>query len=286
MNQAWFVFSGADERLKAEAGEFHRMARQFESTSSVFADQIASDLHRTFPCHRLIDTDAGIQALKTVLGAYSIYNPRIGYCQSMNYLCAFILLVMDFDLERSFFVLAQLIEVYLPRYFSPDLAGMHVRSLARRSLANLVIDSAATQTDQQTLQELVREKMPEMWRHFDEHSIDVSTTITPWFMLVFVTILPAQVPRAWSRSCRHPSIAITDTKQTTLRVWDMLFYECRYQPLVVLYSTALAILQYLSPKLLRNHFTGTIMTCLQQDPKLILDTAALVEARSMTPRSR
>ena len=47
----------------------------------------------------------------------------------MNYLAGFLLLVTDFDEESSFFMLYQLVNVYLPKYFSQNLIGMLVRWL-------------------------------------------------------------------------------------------------------------------------------------------------------------
>jgi hypothetical protein len=69
--QAWLVFSGADVRMNSEPGVFRHLANRFEDElSSPFKADIEKDLHRTFPWHRLMDTEAGIKALRTVLGAY------------------------------------------------------------------------------------------------------------------------------------------------------------------------------------------------------------------------
>lgn len=36
-----------------------------------------------------------IKSLRRVLVAFSLYNPKIGYCQSMNFLAGLLLLFMD-----------------------------------------------------------------------------------------------------------------------------------------------------------------------------------------------
>ena len=47
--------------------------------------------------------------LKNILLAYSVRNPQVGYCQSMNFLCAMLLLYLEE--EQAFWVLAALVEV-------------------------------------------------------------------------------------------------------------------------------------------------------------------------------
>lgn len=65
---------------------------RLEGTS--IAVDIEKDLLRTFP-DRISPADSQfITSLRNVLYAYAIRNQRIGYCQSMNYLCGLLLLHM------------------------------------------------------------------------------------------------------------------------------------------------------------------------------------------------
>ena len=48
--------------------------------------------------------------LRRVLLAFSVQNPRIGYCQSMNFLAAALLLALDRSEEKAFWVLVCLID--------------------------------------------------------------------------------------------------------------------------------------------------------------------------------
>ena len=45
-----------------------------------------------------------------MLLAFSVQNPRIGYCQSMNFLAAALLLALDRSEEKAFWVLVCLID--------------------------------------------------------------------------------------------------------------------------------------------------------------------------------
>ena len=50
------------------------------SCSEQTVEQINKDLDRTFPGHPLMD-EAGKEALRQILVAFSLHRPDIGYCQ-------------------------------------------------------------------------------------------------------------------------------------------------------------------------------------------------------------
>ena len=68
------------------------------------------DLARTFPGNAWMRTGEGQAALRRVLLAFAAQNPRIGYCQSMNFLAAALLLALDRAEEPAFWVLVCLID--------------------------------------------------------------------------------------------------------------------------------------------------------------------------------
>ena len=55
-------------------------------------------------------TAEGQAALRRVLLAFSVQNPKVGYCQSMNFLAATLLLALDRAEEKAFWVLVCLID--------------------------------------------------------------------------------------------------------------------------------------------------------------------------------
>ena len=59
-----------------------------------FKSDIEKDLHRT-SSHVFFSTDAGKDVLARVLLAYSQWNPTVGYCQSLNFIGAQLILAMD-----------------------------------------------------------------------------------------------------------------------------------------------------------------------------------------------
>ena len=89
--------------------------KQLGENTNSFQDQIERDLRRTFPGHALFDSNDGLGKLRRVLLAFSCHNSCVGYCQSMNFISAFLLLV--FEEERAFWMLVHIIHNILPEDF-------------------------------------------------------------------------------------------------------------------------------------------------------------------------
>ena len=67
-----------------------------------------------------------MNSLRRILGAYTIRNPAVGYCQSMNFIVG--ILMLFFEEEKVFWVLAAIVEDILPQvlYYFPDLLSSSV----------------------------------------------------------------------------------------------------------------------------------------------------------------
>jgi len=125
------------------------------------AKQVEKDLHRTFgSVHargvRVPEAEA-IGALRNVLMAFAAHNPSIGYCQSMNFVAAVLLLVVDE--ETAFFCLAMVVECVLSGHFAPDMAMSLV--------------------DEAVLSELLRRVDPELMAHLEELQVVLCARVFP-----------------------------------------------------------------------------------------------------------
>ena len=73
---------------------------------------IMKDLDRTFPelpyLSKGLYGDLGQKALMNVLQAYSVYNEKVGYCQSMNFIVGFILLMCKGNEIEAFWLFSSL----------------------------------------------------------------------------------------------------------------------------------------------------------------------------------
>lgn len=86
------------------------------SKPTYYSSEISKDIERTFPYHPYYQIPEHVNKLERVLVAYANRNPSIGYCQSMNFITALLLLFMSE--EESFWVLATIVEERLQDYFS------------------------------------------------------------------------------------------------------------------------------------------------------------------------
>uniref|UniRef100_A0A914DLM6 TBC1 domain family member 2B n=1 Tax=Acrobeloides nanus TaxID=290746 RepID=A0A914DLM6_9BILA len=141
--------------------------------------QITLDLLRTMPnnVHFMSATCKGVTHLQAVLRAYCLHNPRMGYCQGMNFIAATALLFLS--PEDAFWFLVAVTEKYFDcSYFDQALTG--------------------AQADQEVLKELLEQKYPRLAKHLEDHDIDLTTITLNWFIALFFDALPFQsMLRMW-----------------------------------------------------------------------------------------
>lgn len=209
---AWFYYAGGPAMLSQHYGVYDDLIRRASAgeVSETDDEIIERDLNRTFPDNIRFKPDVPpspypssddqpetpiLQSLRRVLRAFAIYNPRIGYCQSLNFLAGLLLLFMPE--EKAFWMLNIITRVYLPGTHEVNLEGANV------DLGVLMLS--------------VKETMPSIWAkiggELDGSTFDpkvsmrlppITLCTTAWFMSCFIGTLPIE---------------------TTLRVWDSFFYE-------------------------------------------------------------
>ncbi|OLL26269.1 GTPase-activating protein gyp3 [Neolecta irregularis DAH-3] len=253
---AWFFYAGGPAKLAAHPGLYKSLVIQSSSLHTTDSEIIERDLHRTFPdcalfrppeCRdsKLIETPI-IQALRRVLRAFAYYCPRVGYCQSINFITGILLLFMDE--ERAFWMLFITTQEYLPGVHDVNLEGANV--------------------DQAVLCMLIKETQPAIWSKLgggledpNAQTIeDIAVTPPPvtlvtasWFMSMFCGILP------W---------------ETLLRVWDCFFLEGSK----ILFKVALTIFKHGEQEILAVTEPTMIFQVVQALPKRLINAGELLEA--------
>ncbi|GFU06556.1 TBC1 domain family member 2B [Nephila pilipes] len=112
-----------------------------------------------------------IQKLQSVLHAFCLHSPKLGYCQGMNFLVGMMLLFVD--AEDAFWCLVAIVERYFPSsYFDQNLIG--------------------AQADQELLKELLRSKLPKISAHLAALDIELSTVTLNWFLSLFIDSVPIE----------------------------------------------------------------------------------------------
>ncbi|KAG0336979.1 hypothetical protein BG000_005946 [Podila horticola] len=258
--EAWFHYSGAEDKCKANPGLFKKLVSQAKArgSSNEHAEVIERDLHRTFPeninfksqimqqqdggSHLSTDNVPAIQSLRRVLLAFSLHCPTIGYCQSLNYIAGMLLLFMNE--EQSFWTLAVIIQNFLPE-------GMYDVTMEGANI------------DQAVLMTLVMERLPGIWTKFSGGATSVEmdegpglptvTLVTShWFLTLFINILPVE---------------------SILRVWDCFFYEGRK----ILFRMALTILRQHEAEISKIDDPLEVFQVVQNIPKRLIDCHKLME---------
>ncbi|PPR80669.1 hypothetical protein GOBAR_AA40048 [Gossypium barbadense] len=199
--------------------------------------QIEKDLPRTFPGHPALN-DRGRDTLRRLLLAYARHNPSVGYCQAMNFFAGLLLLLMPE--ENAFWTLVGIIDDYFDGYYTEEM-----------------IES---QVDQLVFEELMRERFPKLVNHLDYLGVQVAWISTPWFLSIFVNMLP------W---------------ESVLRIWDVILFEGNR---VMLFRTALALMELHSsymkftavPALVTTKDAGDVITMLQSLAGSTFDSSQLV----------
>jgi hypothetical protein len=246
---AWFYYAGGPAILSKHRGEYDQLVRragldpngpgripnQKGEVKPLIVEDIEKDLYRTFPDNVRFKPPPSppppgaaapqsapsqpavepeiITSLRRVLHAFALYNPRIGYCQSLNFLAGLLLLFVETE-EQAFWLLNIITRVYLP--------GTHEMSLE------------GSKVDLGVLMIALKDSMPGVWKQIGGDELEagkksrgkrghklghggnpgsihdpnrlpaITLCMTAWFMSCFIGTLPIE---------------------TVLRVWDVFFYE-------------------------------------------------------------
>ncbi|KAI9118836.1 hypothetical protein K1719_010281 [Acacia pycnantha] len=108
------------------------------------------------------------------------------------------------------------------------------------------------QVDQLVFEDLVRERFPKLVNHLDYLGVQVAWVTGPWFLSIFMNMLP------W---------------ESVLRVWDVLLFEGNR---VMLFRTALALMELYGPALVTTKDAGDAITLLQSLAGSTFDSSQLV----------
>ncbi|XP_069135910.1 TBC1 domain family member 10A-like [Argopecten irradians] len=173
-SRAWQYLCGSRFLMENNKGRFENYLQQ--SGDPKWMDDIQKDLHRQFPLHEIAHLGWGQEDLFKILKAYTIHNPKDGYCQAQAPIAA--VLLMHMPAEQAFWCLVSICEKYLPGYFSPGLE--------------------AVQVDGDVLFGLVKKTSPAIYKHLKKQDVIPILYMTEWFMCVFTRTLPwSSVLRVW-----------------------------------------------------------------------------------------
>ncbi|KAJ5360805.1 hypothetical protein N7517_009996 [Penicillium concentricum] len=269
---AWFYYAGGYELLNRNIGQYDDLvARAMSSPSNDDKEHIERDLHRTFPDnlhfkpeptaeqaehsgssnanYSNVTTETQmIQSLRRVLYAYALHNPKVGYTQSLNFITGMLLLFLPE--EKAFWMLHIIAADYLPGTHEISLEGANIdlwilMVLLRDSMPAIYSKIAAMGGTPSG-----RGKMPPLT--VNSRLPDITLGLTNWLMSVFIGSLPLE---------------------TTLRVWDVFFYEGSK----TFFRVSLAIFKSCEKDILGVTDPMEAFQIVQTVPKKLLDANTLMD---------
>lgn len=291
---AWFYYAGGPKILANNRGVYDHMLKCAANgqLKDVCRDDIERDLYRTFPDNVRFRRKAAapppgqgsppdltpahsrnnstqsanppprapgsepeiIDALRRVLQAFAVFNPSIGYCQSLNFLGGMLLLFVESE-EQAFWLLNIITRVYLPGTHEMSLEGSKVDlSVLMAELQDVLPGVWQKISDDGSAP---GKKKSRRHRHkvvpgASENLPPVTLALTAWFMSCFIGTLPIE---------------------TTLRVWDVFFYEGSK----TLFRVALAIFKAGEHEIKAISDPMEVFAVVQSLPRKMLDANTLME---------
>lgn len=268
---AWFWYAGGYELLNRNLGHYDELVRKaMSSPSNDDKEHIERDLHRTFPDnihfkpenaasddlrgssnahpqHALTETQM-IQSLRRVLYAFALHNPKIGYTQSLNFITGMLLLFLPE--EKAFWMLHIVTSVYLPGTHEISLEGANIDLWILMVLLRDTMPGIYAKIASMGGTPPPRGKTPPLT--VNSRLPDITLGLTNWLMSVFIGTLPLE---------------------TTLRVWDIFFYEGSK----TFFRVSLAIFKACERDILGVSDPMEVFQVVQTVPKKLLDANALLE---------
>ena len=179
--QIWTILSGSAALRYANAGTYGELCGRSEPAAGELKEetdvQIEKDLSRTFAENTEMQQGERVSELRRLLRAYAIYDPEVGYCQSLNFIAAILMLYMKE--EEAFWTLVCVVQTLLPvGYYTDGMQGLRA--------------------DHRVLQELVAKKLPALFTHLAQLDVPLEAVSTQWLMCMYLNVLPMNsVLRIW-----------------------------------------------------------------------------------------
>ncbi|CAG9310104.1 unnamed protein product [Blepharisma stoltei] len=175
--QAWIALMKLSARVNEDA--YNKLPMADESVMST----IRRDLDRTFPNHPYFQKEqfnnAGQGALERILGKFAYQHQEIGYCQGMNFIAGFLLMVSGGSEIEVLFALEILCEKY-------DLKGFFIEGMPFLKKSVWIFNR------------IFRLKLPKLWQHFQDENVPDDAWILKWFMTVYIMNLNFEtIIRIW-----------------------------------------------------------------------------------------
>ena len=171
---AWIIAAGIELERKEEF-YFNLLVEKIDDKTET---QIKKDLNRTSTDEKLFSLEMTKTSLFNVLRAYAICDKEVSYCQGMNFIAAFLLIVSDFNEVDT---LHMMIFLFM---FNKSNLGIRGFFMDNFPLLNLYTYQ---------FNHLFEIHFPVLKKHFDKLEIPNELWIAKWFQTLFTICLPLDI---------------------------------------------------------------------------------------------
>ncbi|KAH8739326.1 TBC domain containing protein [Cryptosporidium ryanae] len=179
--EIWCHLLGSKKMLLCNLNKYKKEVSEF--VDKEIENQINLDLNRTFT-NVILDKDANdseiVMELYRVLKAFSSFDSKIGYCQSLNFIAA--ILLVNMKEELAFWTLVQLISHKRNEDFM-ICNWSNLENYYKDGMEGIICDM-------KVLKQLCKSMIPKVHERFEYFGIDIQWFAIEWFLCLFVTTFP------------------------------------------------------------------------------------------------
>ena len=125
----WYQLSGAAALKRTEPAEYYTSLASLGKLSATDGSELSLDLFRTFSTHPVLSSYKALEAVRRIVTAFGRRNESVAYSQNVNFVVAFLLVVMGLNKEEEvFWTLTALLERRLPASSVAEVCT-HLQSL-------------------------------------------------------------------------------------------------------------------------------------------------------------
>ena len=174
--QVYEVLTDAEKQTELFQGYYQNLLRVARE-HSIYIRQIDADIHRTLRKHCFFTErySKRQKELFSILVAYSIYNPQIGYCQGMN-LLAGILLIHIKNEEKTFWALHYMLSNENIQHYGFMCPGF-----------------PKYQRFEDHFKMVLTCYVSDVYNNFETQNVPYSAFLPKWLFLIFMEALPYEI---------------------------------------------------------------------------------------------
>lgn len=174
---SWIIAAQID-KIRNPDFYYDLLSQQIEQTVE---KQIKKDITRTIMHESLIRSSELKVSLYNVLKAYSLFDKEVSYCQGMNFIISFLLIMSDFNEIDTFYMMIYLFISNKNSITNFGIRGFYINNFPLLHLYEYIFNG------------IFLNCLPNLKNHFDKLEIPNELWISKWLQTLFTICLPNDI---------------------------------------------------------------------------------------------